>query len=262
MGTQRTAFKIALTLWLLAAPAMAQVPPLEPLNLEVRYDVYWNGLPLGRVRITAKEDDFTYKLVVDSKTRGLADIFAESKSVAFAQGRMADGEYIASRYESRSDSENKRHTVMTYDETGAILTRDRTPQDDPAWRPVVPLSEANTATDPITAFFVLRQRMHQNIASNIKETQVKTYEGARLALFDFTVVSRASLKIMKQSVNAINIVPKRTILNGYTPKEQKKFAKGDPTVHVYFSADGRFIPLLAEVKLPFGTLKAELTEVK
>lgn len=262
MGWIHTRFKILFCLALMSTPALAVVPPLEPLNLTARYDVYWNGLPLGRLRITVKEDMLGYALSVDTKTRGLADIFAESRSFAQARGTRSDDRYIPRYYLSESASENQRKTVITYDETGAIEQRERTPQDNPAWRPIVPLNEANTATDPITAFFIARQRMHDNIANNVRETQVRTYEGARLALFNIEVISPATLKIMKKSVNAINTVPTRTILNGYTPKEIKKYKKGDPTVHVYFSADGRFIPLLAEVNLPLGTLKAELTELQ
>ncbi len=262
MGMKRTAFKIAFSAWLLAAPlAHAQVPELEPMHYTVRYDVYWNGLPLGRIRMTVHEDQFGYGMEIDTKTRGLADIFAESTSTASVKGIRREGQYIPLKYSSTSQSDKEpRRTTITYDEEGKIRKRTRTPQDDPAWRPIVPLAEANEATDPITAFFTLRQRLRDAMAANERSTSVKTYEGARYAGFTFKVISPASLQIMKKSVRAINTVPTRQPINGYTPKEWKKYKKGDPVVHVYFSADARFIPLLAEAALPIGTLKMQLTE--
>lgn len=265
MGSKLTPFKIGFGLWLvlMAGSAQAAVPELEPANYTTRYDVTWNGLPLGRVRITTHEDDFSYRMTVDSKTRGLADMFAESQSIAEVQGAVRDGAYVPQRYSSTSTSAKEpRKTLITYDEDGKIEKRSRTPQDDPAWRPVVPLAEANSATDPMTAFFILRKTMRDNMAANQRTTKVKTYEGARYAEFSFQVISPATMQIMNKSARAINIVPKRQPLNGYTPKELKKFKKGDPTAHLYMSADARFIPLMVEMALPFGTLKAELTELK
>ena len=256
------ALSIALALSV-APPAFAAVPDLEPLNYAVRYDVYWNSIPLGRLRINTHEDKFGYSLDVDTKTRGLANLFDKQTSTVKTRGRMADGEYMPIDYHSTStDGDGSRVTVLKYDEEGTLKSRSRTPDDDPDWRKPVPEEQADTATDPITAFFRIRRAMHDNIARNVPVTIQRTYEGARLAEFEFKVVSRARTEAMENYTDTINIVPRRTPIAGYTPKEQKRFKeKGDPTVHMYFSADGKFIPVAIDVGLPFGTLTAKLTEI-
>ena len=247
---------------LFTPPALAAVPSLEPMNYAVRYDVYWNNIPLGRVRITTHEDSFGYEVTVDTKTRGILALFDKQTSTASARGRVEENGYIPVEYRSRSaDSDGARSTTLQYDSEGGLKSRARTPDDDPNWRKPVPTEQADTATDPITGFLRLRRAMHANIARDLRETHQRTYEGARLAEFTFTVISRARTEVMEEYHDSINIVPTRMPIAGYTPKEQKKFAeKGDPTVHVYFSADGRFIPLMAEAALPFGSLSARLTE--
>lgn len=264
MGIKIRSCKIALVLSLLAGsmPAFAEVPALTPLNYEMRYNVAWNGLPIGRVRITAKQDGFGYSMVVDTKTRGMVDMFSGEHALAQVKGRVDESlGFIPQLYDSRSLSKKDgRTTTITYDGEGKIKERKRTPPDGDS-RPVVALDEANTATDPITAFFVLREKMHGNIARNQRETVIRTYEGARLAEFTFKVISRARVEVGGEYVNAINVVPKRLPLNGYKEKELKKYRAGDPTVHLYMSADERFVPLQASVDLSFGEITAELVDI-
>lgn len=265
MGITKASCKIGLFIALLIAgqPAAAQVPALIPLNHTLRYDVSWNGLALGRIRIEVGQDGFGYHVTVDTKTRGVMNVFGREHTVAQVKGRIGDTErFIPQRYESRSlAKEDGRTTVITYDEHGSIATRTRTPADG-ASRPTVPLDQANTATDPITAFLLLREKMHANMARNQRETSLRTYEGARLADFTFKVISRARIELNGEYVNAINTVPTRTPIAGYKEKELKKHREGDPTVHVFFSADERFIPLQAKVSLMLGTITANLAEIE
>lgn len=255
---------IVLLTMLIASPALAEIPDLTPLNYELRYDVSWNGMTLGRIRVTVHEDAFGYNMLIDTKTKGMASLFSDERSIAQVKGRF-DEEfgYTAQTYESRQLGKGGRTTTLTYDTEGKLKNRVRTRDDDPAWRPPVPVAQANSATDPMTAFFRLRQTMHDHFLSNQRDTAIRTYEGARLAEFTFRVISRARVEVNDRYYDAINVVPTRRPIIGYTPKELKKYKKkGDPTVHVYFSADGKFIPLMAEANLAFGSITATLSEIK
>ena len=255
---------IASLCWLWAAPPThAQVPVLEPFDHKLRYDVYWNGLPLGRIRMEGREDAFGYQLSVDTKTRGIVRLFDETKSLITARGRIDrdTGAYVPQRYDSvsRNDKETK-STAIRYDAEGLIKTRKRVPPDDPANRPPVPLEEANEGLNPLTAMLQLRHALRDNIAINERTTVLRSYDGARLADFTFKVVSRASLEVLGEHRNAINVVMTRTPIAGYKQKELKKIAEGEPVVHVFFSADAAFIPLEATIKLRFGMIELKLTE--
>lgn len=251
-----------------ASPATAQVPELAPFNFTLKYDVTWNGLPIGRIGIVTTESDYRYTMAVDTKTRGIVRLFDGTKSVIKTEGRYIekDGrEDVPSpqSYESRaSDSDRTKTTTVRYSMQGEILKRERKPADDPLNRPVVPLEKANQAVDPLTAMYIARRMLRDNIERNIRETTVRSYDGARLADFTFKVISRASLEVMGESTNAINMVLKRTPIDGYKKKELKKYNEGDPVIHVYFSADERFIPVAADVKLKFGTISATLTSIR
>jgi hypothetical protein len=255
-------FLVVLSITLLATTAYAQVPQLAPLNYQMKYDVTWGGLSMGRVRVTISEDEFGYKMSVDTKTKGIARLFDNTKSIIETRGRVTDGAYTPQRYESSTvDSEDGRTTKIIYESDGSIRSRDRNPPDDPNRRPVVPLEQANRGVDPLTAFLKLRQKMRDNMERNIRDTSVRTYDGARLGDLTLKVVSRASLENMDQHVNAINTVLTRQPIAGYKDKEITKYEKGDPLIHVYYSADDRFIPLQIEIKLSLGTVVLKLSEI-
>lgn len=265
MGTKIPSYKflISLSIILLGNPAFAQVPDLEPLNYQLRYDVSWSGIALGRIRITVTEDMYGYKMSVDTKTKGIARLFDKTKGLAETTGKIAPEGYVPQHYSSSSkDDEGGRTTTVTYESDGSIRARDRNPPDDPARRPPVPIEQASTGVDPITTFLKMRRGVHDHMEQNIRETEVMSYDGARLAQFTTKVVSRASLESMDKHVNAINTVLTRRPIAGYKDKEIAKYEKGDPVVHIYYSADGRFIPLKADIKLSYGTISLELVEIQ
>lgn len=245
--------------------AQAEVPVLEPLNYELRYDGYVAGLPIGRLRVTMKEDALSYSMQVDTKSRGLVDIFAPIQSVASVQGRKQDERYLPIAYRSfakKDDKAKNRKVRMDYDENGIITLRERIPKPDPSYSPVVPLDEIAGAPDPMTGVFAMRAALREAMAAGERKASLNTYDAARLATMRSKVVSRASIEVMDEHVRAINTVLSRKPIAGYTVKELKKYAEGDPTIHVYYSADERLLPLRVTIGLPFGTLNIVLTEMK
>lgn len=249
---------------LAGAPVQAQVPPLEPFNLNGEYRVAWNGIKIGRIKLRVSEDTFGYKMGVDTKSGGIARLVSDEKTYAYAEGHRGEAApYVASRFESRPQGDHEGVRVaITYDAEGKILTRKRTPEDDPGWRPRVPREQENTATDPITAGFIVRKMLRGNMALNIREAIVRTYDGARLAEMQLKIISPARVEVMGEYRDAINTIVTRTPIAGYTPKELKKFKAGDPIIHLYFSADGKFIPIRATVTLKFGELSATLVKIE
>lgn len=261
MGRLAVQYKtsIALACALLAWPAMAQVPVLAPLKLHARYDVTWGGIKLGRINVDAEEDALGYHVVVDTKTSGLAKLFSDEKTVAEVSGhRTVNGEYLPSKYTSRRLREDGGTTELRYDATGKLAFRERKPDDDPAWRPPVSAELANTATDPMTAGLILRRTLRDHMAQEERNTVIRSYDGARLGEFNCKVVSPARIEINDAYRDAINTVVTRKPIAGYTPKELKKFAQGDPIIHLYFSADKELIPLKLTIATSFGEVAATL----
>jgi len=249
---------------LIAQPAQAEVPPLAPMTIKAKYIVDWNGITIGRINFTSEELAGRYHMMLDTKTSGVARIFSSEATFATAEGIITDdGKYIPQRFESRPihDDDTRPRTVLTYDEAGKLKTRERNPDDDPAWRPPVTLERAAGSMDPASAGLAMRRLIHDHMAQEIRESTVRTYEGARLADMTVKVISRAHVDYMNEYHDAINTVVTRAPLEGYTPKEKKKFEEGDPTIHLYFSADAKMLPVKATVDAPFGEISATLVEI-
>lgn len=257
-------FKIlAAVATLLCSAAHAQVPTLEPLNFKAKYDVALSGIGIGRIRVEVQEDAFSYRMVVDTKTSGIAKLFSREKSLAKIEGKKRNGAYFPLSYSStniRSDDKITR-TIIAYDENADIKTYERTPLDDPKWRPVVPREQANSAYDPMTGFLVARSKLRDAMVKNERNATVRTYDGARLAKLSIDVIDSTRIQKMDEFVKVINTSVMREPITGYTPKEWKKFKEGDPSIHLYLSADGQLFPVQISVALPFGTLTAKLAEM-
>lgn len=263
MGTGRTDYKIVMFVFaggLISSLAQAEpaAPALAPLNIKAKYDVAWSGIKIGRIYIESSEDANGYRMSVDTKTSGIAQLFSDEQRVAKVEGHGGLGQpYVPVRYESYPTKDKKDQKVLIrYDTTGRIDSLQRIPSDDPKWRPLVPADQANTATDPITAGFILREKLY---GAAVPQATVRTYDAARLAEMTFKIVEpHARLTIRDKPIMAVNTVVTRKPITGYTPKELKKFAKGDPEIHLYFSDDAAFLPVRATIDSGFGQITATL----
>jgi hypothetical protein len=244
-------------------PAHAAEPPqLELLKGEYKYRISWNGIKIGRVSLFFEETPEHYRVLVDTKTSGIVRMFHPLKSTTIGEGRKIEGRYVPEFYHANSDSDDgKGRTAKLYfDPEGNVERREVNPLDDPNWRPVVPLSELTGALDPVSTFFVMRQEISANIVRDIRTTRVHVYDGRRLAEISVRAVNAGTKRIHDKVTPMLNTVITRKPINGYTPKELKKFEAGDPVLHLYFSRDNRFVPIAAEAYLRFGTIAATLEE--
>lgn len=248
-----------LALGIACATQAAEVPTLAPLNLHAQYTIRWGGITIGRVNVESTEDDFGYHLSIDTKTKGLTRLISDEKTVSEVKGHFSPtGDYLPLTYSSNRNKADAGFTKLTWDAEGKLAKREREPDDDPTWRPPVSTELANTATDTISAGLALRKKMHDHMAKDIRETTVRSYDGARLAELTFKVVSKARVEVDNDYYDAINVVVTRKPILGYTPKELKKFEAGDPVIHLYFSADEKMIPLKATAAIAYGEISASL----
>ena len=245
---------IILALIALAAPAHAT--PTLPENLY--YSISWNGLSLGRIRVTSSETATTYSMLVDTKSKGVAATFSPFRTLAEVQGTKTNGTYLPTRYHSRSEKSDEggdHSTLITYDTKGAITERTLVPPNtDPAWRPIVPLKKAQTATDPITALIAMRARLSTNASQGVTDTIMRSYDGKRLAELKATIIEDDEAADRSTPVIVTRIT--RNPIDGYTQKELKKHAEGDPDFIVWFTNDQHLMPERLELQLMLGTIVA------
>ena len=267
MGSHHIACKIAIGFLLFQSFAAYAdpAPPLAPLVMEGKYFVAWNGLVMGRINLSAHEDAQNYTLTVDTKTHGVGILFKTERRIAEANGAVTPQGYIAHHFESRPQGKDEgQRSTIEFDAAGKIATREQVPQDDRNWRPEVSLADANTANDPVTAGLVLRRKLYEALAQGKNEVAIRTYDGSRLAEMKFAALADHARVTMPGDGygDAINTIVTREPIAGYTPKEIKKYNAGDPIIHLYFSADAKFVPVRATVSLPIGELSVSLEEMK
>ncbi len=255
---------LLLSLLLATTQAQAAQPEISPFLLNGRYIIAWSGIPLGRIIIEAYEDDTSYRMSIDTKTRGIGALITDEKRVITVTGtKKGIATYLPVEYKSRPHKVGDNDTViLTYDKRGDIAKRDRKNDDDPAWRPPVPVEEINTARDPVTAAFMLRRTLYNAIPLDTPEVGTRTYDGMRLATMSLIRAANARVEIMGNYQDTINVAIKRAPINGYTPKELRKYNKGDPEIRMYFSNDAAFLPVRATAKTTIGELSMTLVELK
>lgn len=253
---------LAAFLMLCASPVGAE-EPVKSLNFNGKYEIAWSGIPLGRIVLRISEDATHYQMSVDTKTRGIGAIISDTKQWAEARGSVKDGVYIPAFYQSRPQKDPDGDIVtLTYDDKGNLAKRVRTKDDDPNWRPAVPMAEANTGRDPITTAFILRRELYKAVAENKHQISARTYDGLQLATMKVIRDGEARVAIMDSYREAINAQVMRIPMSGYTPKELKNYKKGDPEIHLYFGKDADFIPLRATAKIPVGELSMTLVDLE
>lgn len=268
MVLKNTAYKVGIAVFCLGllAPQAKAEGTLAPLVLNARYNVAWSGIVIGRIILRANEDATSYSLSVDTKTHGLGSLISDESSMVDAKGsKKPDGTYIPAEYNSgpqKAGDTRRDVTHLTYNAEGNIEKRVREPEDDPAWRPPVKFADIDTARDPITAGLILRKALHGAIDSTIMNVSNRTYDGARLATMSFTRLPNAKVEVMGTYKDTIDVQVTRTPVTGYTPKELKKFNKGDPEIHLYFSNDDAFLPVRASAKVLLGELSLTMVDDK
>ncbi len=270
MDLRNTAYKVGIAVFCLGllAPQAKADGALNPLNLDARYNVAWSGIVIGRIIVHAHEDATSYSLSIDTKTHGLGSLISDESSQVSAQGsKKPDGTYVPVLYHSgphgkEADKHDRDVTELTYGTDGNITKRLRIPEDDPAWRPPIKFADIDTARDPITAGFILRKQLHNAIDNKTMEVSNRTYDGARLATMKMTRTVNAKVEVMGIYQDTVNVQVTRTPVTGYTPKELKKFNKGDPEIHLYFSNDSAFLPVRASAKVLLGELSLTMVDDK
>ncbi len=182
--------------------------------------------------------------------------------MVLAEGsKDAKGNYIPRLYKARPHREGERNiTELTYDEKGNIVNRLRNPDDDPAWRAPVTFKQINTARDPITASFMLRKMLFAARENPSAEVSTRTYDGARLAEMKMLRAANAKVAVMHSYKDAVNVAVVRLPIEGYTPKELKKFNRGDPEIRLFFSDDAAFLPIRATAKVLVGELSLSMVD--
>lgn len=92
--------------------------PTSTLNLA--YELYAGGIPLGKAAMSARFQGADYKAISTVETSGIVNAFWQSKVEASSSGLVSNGRVQPSLYDSFSQNRSlqRRHATLTFDPEG------------------------------------------------------------------------------------------------------------------------------------------------
>ena len=238
----------------LSCPAFAaETGAAKPAGLHFvgRYYITWGGLNLAAAELQLDVAESSYTVRLAARSAGVVNWFTHHRSDTSAHGRRNGDAYYPELYESRYWTKNKpRHIKIAFDPKGAVTEDIVEPPEDPKERPVVPHALKDGALDPLTLIPVLAtsadkprvydaKQLYDGKVARGAATSIRTYSGAR---------------------DALPLTISRTAISGMTAKEIKEYAKGEPSLTLYLSSDGKAIPLYFTLPISVGWVKGSLVQ--
>jgi len=242
---------------LAAGPAFAADAPLAPFNLKAQYGFYWNGLPFGEMEFSSEQNAHGYKMTAVIRSTGLAALFAphESRTTVEATGTVPETakRIYETNYKTRDEP---RRVKLTYASGGAATEVIVEPPEDPKYRPPPTHAQLAGTLDPLSFVLAVRRHVHDAQAKDETHFTLRLFEGRRLMETPFEVQGGQWLRLHGEKTWVIHCVTRRVPVAGYTAKELKSLAAGDPSLHILFSADDQLVPVKLYVDTSYGRIYA------
>ena len=252
MGRRVALFNILMTLCF-AYPANAE-GALTPVNFRGLYELTFSGLPFGKFAIDVQQTPAHYTISNDIKITGLLALFVQHSSHTTAAGDGADFAYPNVAYETRYQTRKKKKYVKMVWKDGAMAERLLDPPDDPASRPPVTAEALQGTINPLELLLAMRKEVQQGKNA----FALRVFDGRRLTQVDFTVNGKGKLRLNGVVTPAMVVEARRTLVAGFTEKEIARRDPSEGPLTIYYSDDGRLIPLRMETQLSFGMLASTL----
>tara|TARA_B100001123_G_C15099499_1_gene942971 strand:+ start:209 stop:961 length:753 start_codon:yes stop_codon:yes gene_type:complete len=245
MGNRSRCIKIILISLLLPQLALAQ-----PANgMRGTWYFAFAGIPFAKLWMAVEAKGDQQHVVTDFKSSGIVRMFKAMKTYSEAE---VDADGQIRRYETTNKAENK-HTLLRFDSSGTLTERVVEPEDEPSHRPPVDAAKVKGADTPISALFALPDRLQQ--LQEGESDALLMYDGQRLARIHFQHLGAGMMTINDHQVPVTRLALTRELVDGFTEKEKKRYAEGDPLLTVYVRSQDGF-PIAAELPMALGTLTA------
>ncbi len=268
LGYYNTAHKIFICfigLSLFSAPATAAetnaIPALAPLNYKVIYAFSYAGVNFGKTGIEISQTPTQYDITCDVTSTGIVNAFVKHSSHTTVKATGEGGHYDALVYESNYQTKKKPKYVHMTVKNGEITEEQALPPDNRATRPEVSKEQKDKAVNPLSLIFAMRQGLHDAMVAKKDSFSLLLYDGRRLTQVNFAVIGNTSVPIDKVNTDVVQVDISRKLLEGWTQSELGDGKAKEPVVHAYFSRDARFIPILFEVPMWLGTIRASIAKV-
>lgn len=255
MGMRFRLCNIVCIFLLAAYPAQAQ-EPLIPINFKGLYDISLGSVRIAKTGIELEQDANSYAVAADIVIAGPLKLFTSHSSHTTVDARGAHFFYPERQYESRYRTKKKKKYVKLAYHGAQALEEKLDPPENRAKRPAVSEELKKKSYDPLSFILAMRQA----IQSGAKVFAIDVYDGRRLTRAHFAVGEKKTLTYNNQKIVTITANVKRELVAGFTDSELNDYDKNEPPLTVYFSDDGRYIPIKLQTSFWLGTLTAMLVK--
>jgi hypothetical protein len=163
-------------------------------TLDLAYDLYAGGIPLGRVGMSAHFQGADYKAVSTVETRGIVNAFWQSKIEAASNGRLSSGRVQPALYDSYSQNRKaeRRQVTLTFGPEGPKSLFSDPPY--PESRYPVPETQQKQTLDPLSAVIFLTSAMSANNAKPC-DAVAPIFDGRRRYDVALSYVKKTNVKM-------------------------------------------------------------------
>jgi len=261
MGNMRDGCKRLCALFICLAISAGNSPAedssLSPLHIKADYRFTVDGLPFGQMQVEVQAADGRYRIDSHIRSTYLARLFERHESHATVSGnytgRLEDGDRV---FESAYDNDDDPNRIRLAYQQGHLTSARIDPPDPPGKRPPVEPLLFDGSVDLLSFVLAARQHLRDALATHASAFQVKLFDGRRLMTIFWTVKGKTRIKVAGKPVDVIACSLRREATGGFTPKELKRLAKGEPPLTVYFSDDQQLWPVLLRLDMWFGPVEA------
>ncbi len=239
-----TSFLISGLIALALTAGALRAEPDEPLSL--RYGVYWAGFQIATLALDHRVDSSQYRSELLVKTVGLVEKLAHYRSKTLAVGRLEPDESLAPiTFSSEYSSHKKdRRAVVRFDrESGDVVDLKITKRGKPD-SSKVPVALRKNVTDPLTAFFQLRDFVAT--AGAHEPYTAAVFDGRRRYDLAAEVTDHDRVWVAGRKRQVIRVGITLTLLAG-SDLDDVELDDNQLTLELLLSDDQRLLPLKMEL---------------
>ena len=226
------------------------IPPSVPESQGLYYKIVWNGFHVASLVFgweRAGNGEIVSRVAI--RTYGVAKAATRFKSDTLSLTALGDNIFNIHRFKTNfSSRKGAREIILEWDPQGHIVSEYNMPPEKREKRPAVPDEMKTNALDPLTLFWVARQKIMQGE----KNFTLPMYDGRRRSQIAFFVMG------MKDS--NIDVALKETYIAGFTKREQEDRKNRDITLHFYIDPT-TYMPVGGAGKSLIGSAKGERAKV-
>ena len=256
-------FIFIITLCLAPIPSFAAsdaLGKLAPLDFNAVYSFGFGAVDFGKIGVDISQTPDAYAMSSDIVSTGILNAFLKHSSHTTQTGKGAEFHYSSIDYETHYQTKGKKKYAHILYNDGVVTEEKVEPADDREKRPAVSKALKDQSVTPLGLVIAMQQGIYDSLKHNKEAFSVYMYDGRRLSQIHFALIGDKTMPINGVPTKVVQVDVSRTLLEGYTQSELTDAQKKDPPLHVYFSNDERLIPLLFEVPMWMGSIRATLVK--